>query len=208
MYRIVGLCLILLAVACTRSTGPISVAPAKTTAGAPETPWNLQPARLPVGSQALGKVALSRYFPLAAAFTRQHGTGAGMSAWKIPVNEQFWWVVDTRYTFATEDDAARFLVSQQAQLSEGHRLIEDRLALSCDPAAKLFLGRIIHPGLGTPFFAFVAVGRYRHHVFKFLAAVEDPSGDALQPAETPTIPLSEDALRPDFLALAERVLKP
>ena len=120
-----------------------------------------------------------------------------MSAWQIPHRGRTWWAVDTRYTFPTEDDATRFLGSSQAPLSEGHPLAEDRLALPCDPAARLFMGRIIHPGLGTPFLALVVTGRHGPHVFKFLAAIELGTPEPV-----------EDALREDFLALAKLALMP
>ena len=216
MLRPAVFCMLFFVVSCHRSTGPVEVAGAPKTPAAAAAPWNLDPANLPTGSQTLGTVQLSRYFPLYEAFSHHHGTGAAMSAWKIPVNDRFWWAVDTRYTFATGDDAARFLASQQAVLSEGHPLVETRLAITSDPAAKLFAGRIVHPGLGTPFFAFVVVGRHRHHVFKFLAAVEVPPAapthgvpatDFVPASEVPSSPSSEEVLRTDFLSLAQRFLK-
>jgi len=218
MQRLGLFCILLIAVSCTRSTRPIVVARAQEPHRPPLVPWSLEPSVLPAGAQPLGTVAPSRHFPLYEAFTRRHGTTAGMSAWKIPFNERTWWAVDTRYTFATEDDAARFLISQQALLSEGHPLAEDKLTLPCGPsgsaarpgcpAARLFIGRIIHPGLGTPFFTFVAVGRHRQHVFKFLAAVEVPPGTGPEaaPDAQPTLP--PEVLRTDFLTLAAMALKP
>ena len=222
MQRLGLICLLLLAVSCTRSTGPVAAARAQAPHRPPLVPWILEPSVLPAGAQTLGTVAPGRYFPLHEAFTRRHGTTAGMSAWKIPFHDRTWWAVDTRYTFATEDDAARFLISQQALLSEGHPLAEDRLTLSCGPgggpggsdarpgcpSARLFIGRILHPGLGTPFFTFVAVGRHRQHVFKFLAAVEVPPGTGPEaaPDAQPTLP--PEVLRTDFLALAAMALKP
>jgi hypothetical protein len=89
-----------------------------------------------------------------------------------------------------------------AKLSEGHSLAENPLPLPCDPVARLFIGRIVHPGLGTPFFAFVAVGRHRQHVFKFLSAVEIPA-DTAPAADGPAT-----ELRTDFLALAALALAP
>jgi hypothetical protein len=198
--------LILAGLSCTRATDSAVVAAGKKPE-ASTTPWSLDPAQLPAGTQALGTVQLSRHFPLYDPFFRHRGKDARMSAWGIPVHGRTWWAVDTRYTFATEDDAARFLASQQAKLAEGHPLIEPSLRLACDPAARLFAGRIVHPGLGTPFLAFVIVGRHRHHVFKFLAAVELPADPATDPGEggPSTTP---PALRADFLTLAGLALKP
>ncbi|PKN26926.1 MAG: hypothetical protein CVU65_04100 [Deltaproteobacteria bacterium HGW-Deltaproteobacteria-22] len=208
MLRIGLICLMFLA-SCARSTGPVKVAAKPGHAAPAPAQWQLDPSRLPAGAQTLGNVQLSRYFPLYESFVARHGTHAGMSAWKLPVNGRIWWTVDTRYTFATEDDAARFLASQQAKLSEGHSLAENPLPLACDPVARLFTGRLVHPGLGTPFFTFVAVGRHRHHVFKFLAAVEIPAGSAEPVADVvPTSAKPAAELRADFLALAAMALAP
>jgi hypothetical protein len=219
------LSLSLLLPGCPRQGGPAKVAAEPDAPREAVRPWKAAASRLPAGSAVLGAVEVSRYFPLYEAFRRHRGRDAAMSAWQIPHRQRTWWAVDTRYTFPTEDDAARFLASQLAQLAEGHPLIEPRLALPCDPAARLFAGRIVHPGLGTPFWAFVVTGRHGHHVFKFLAAVEvagegtpAPTGQEttastspappLPAGTTPDPPASDELLRADFLALATMALAP
>lgn len=189
----------LLLLGCPRPGGPVKVAAAPEEPAKAPRPWRSDASRLPAGSAALGTVQVSLYFPLFEAFGRHHGQDAVMSAWQVPHLERTWWVVDTRYTFPTEDDAARFLTSQLAQLAEGHPLIEPRLTLPCDRAARLFAGRIVHPGLGTPFLALVVTGRHERHVYKFLAAVE------LAGEETPDL---DERLRADFLSLAAMALVP
>jgi len=193
---ILTLLLLFPAAGCPRQGSPATPTPSVRPTPPPSPPpWVLDAARLPAGSRVLSTVQVSRHFPLFDAYRRHHGRGAVMSAWQVPHRGRTWWAVDTRYTFPTEDDAVRFLTAQQAPLSEGHPLAEDRLALPCDPASRLFMGRIVHPGLGTPFIAFVVTGRRGPHVFKFLAAVELESPEP-----------GEDALRADFLSLAALAL--
>ncbi len=171
--------------------------------GTPFPEWKADASLYPEGSQAMSgsPVPFNKYFPLYEPFLKHNGKSGEMTAWKVPMENRTWWVVDTRWSFQRESDAQRFLTSQKALLSEGHPLMEPEGTVG-PLAVTLFAGRILHPSLGTPFWAFVAVGRHEHHVFKFLAAVEvAPTPDSSVTAPSPCEEKIEHFLRIASLAL-------
>lgn len=157
--------------------------------------WLAIPGKLPEGWSLQGVFDAPEQFPLYAEFGRHHGLRARMAAFRALSGERTWWVVDTRYAFASEPDAARFLRTHAARLAEGHPLLDPSFE-SCGRPLMLFGGPVRHPGTGTFFFTFVAVGRWRHYLFSFLAASEIAGEDDTD---------AGSRLRPDFLRILREI---
>lgn len=158
---------------CTATRRPVSVQEGKPSAGTHafvDTAWLALPS-LPSGWSLQGNFENPEKFPLHAEFSRHHGVRARMAAFRGMQDFQPWWVVDTRYAFASEKDAQQFLHAYAARLSEGHPLLDSSVAV-CGLKPMLFGGTMRHPSTGTFFLAFVLVGTYRHYLFSFLGAVE------------------------------------